>query len=186
MAPDSLPDCVDTRRLIIRIPQPGDGHAHYEALVESLPALRRFLAALPWIAGEQSVELSEAIGLNARSNFNDRKDFQFFIFEKAGGKFVGGCGLYRLDWTLPRAEVGYWCRTSSTGQGFITEAVDAMVGYAFTHLSAARVELVTDVDNLESRKVADRCGFDLEGVHRNARRALDGQLRDMCMYAKVV
>lgn len=180
-----LSDLIETRRLFIRIPRPGDGHAHYEALVESLPPLRQFLGALPWIAREQSVELSEVICANSRNNFDERKDFQFFIFEKNGGRFIGGCGLYRIDWTLPQVEVGYWCRTSSTGQGFIAEAVDAMVRYAMDELKAVRVELLTDVDNVQSRKVADRCGFELEGVHRNARRDPDGALRDMCTYARV-
>ena len=51
--------------------------------------------------------------------------------------------------------------------GFIA----ALVAYAFTHLRAARVELITDEENTRSRRVAERCGFTLEGVLRHERRA---------------
>jgi len=180
-----VPASVETRRLLLRPPQAGDGHAHYEALMESLPALRQFLGTLPWVAGEQSVELSEILCRASHASFVARKDFPFFIFEKATGSFLGGCGLYRLAWDLPKAEVGYWCRTSRTGEGFVTEAVSAMADYAFRHLSAVRVELITDDGNLGSRGVADRCGFELEGVLRNTRRAQDGELRNLCMYSRL-
>ena len=50
---------------------------------------------------------------------------------------------------------------------------------------AHRVELVTDEQNLASRKVAERCGFELEGIHRNVQRAPDGSLRNSCIYARL-
>ncbi|MCC7458416.1 MAG: GNAT family N-acetyltransferase [Nitrospira sp.] len=178
-----LPSCIDTPRLMLRVPRAGDGVRLHEAVRDSLPELRRFLASIPWVAGEQSPEASETYCRNAAANFVARRDLPFLIFERAGGALVGATGLHRPDWATPKIEVGYWVRTSHAGRGYIAEAVQALTRYAFEHLGAVRVELVTDEANTASRRVAERCGFTLEGVLHNERRAPDGSLRHTCVYA---
>jgi RimJ/RimL family protein N-acetyltransferase len=56
--------------------------------------------------------------------------------------------------------------------------------YAFQHIRAVRVELITDEENVASCRVAERAGFVLEGVLRNERRAPDASLRNTCVYAR--
>lgn len=180
-----LPSAIDTTRLLIRPPQAGDGANLFAAVTESLPELRRFLASLPWVAAEQSIESSEVYCRTAQANFLGRKDFTFLLFEKATGQLVGASGLHRIIWATPKAEVGYWCRTSQVGNGFISEAVSALTDYAFTHMGVVRVEIITDEENSESRRVAERCDFKLEGILRNERRAPDSMLRNTCIYARL-
>ena len=64
-------------------------------------------------------------------------------------------------------------------------SVVALSDKANTHAAAVRVELVTDELNLKSRRVAERCGFTLEGTLVNERRAPDGSLRNTCIYARI-
>ena len=180
-----LPASIDTARLLMRPPQAGDGALLLTAVTESLPELRRFLASLPWVVAEQSLESSEVYCRNAQANFVARKDLPFLLFEKSTGALVGAAGLHRMDWTTPKAEVGYWGRTSRSGKGFISEAVLALTAFAFAQLRAVRVELVIDEANVESRKLAQRCDFTLEGVLRSERRAPDGSLRNTCIYARL-
>jgi RimJ/RimL family protein N-acetyltransferase len=180
-----LPGHIDTRRLHLRVPRAGDGAALYAAIVESLPELRRFLASLPWVAAEPSPEASEAWCRNAAANFLARRDLPFLMFEREGGALVGATGLHRTVWETPRTEIGYWCRTTCAGRGYVSEAVAAVARYAHENLRAVRVEIVTDEANLASRRVAERCGFELEGVLRHERRAPDGSLRNTCIYARL-
>jgi RimJ/RimL family protein N-acetyltransferase len=180
-----LPSSIETDRLVMRSPRAGDGPLLLPAVTESLPELRRFLASLPWVAVEQSLEASEVYCRNAEANFLARKDLPFLLFEKATGELVGAAGLHRAVWTTPKVEVGYWGRTSKSRQGFISEAVEALTRFAFDHLRAVRVELVTDEENHESRRLAVRCGFQLEGTLRHERRAPDGTLRNTCLYARL-
>lgn len=179
-----IPDRIETARLLMRAPQPGDGAMLFEAVAEALPELRRFLAFLPWVATEQSVEMSEIYCRTANSNFVARRDLPFLLIERSSSQLVGCSGLHRPNWSTPKVEVGYWVRPSRAGQGFITEAVNALVKLAFERLAVARIELITDEDNLASRRVADRCSFGLEGVLRHERRDSDGSLRNTCIYAR--
>lgn len=175
---------VAAERLVLRSPQAGDGALLYAAIVESLTDLRRFLASVPWVAVEHSVESSELHCRNAAADFIARRNLRFLVFEKTSGQCVGSTGLHRIVWETPKLEVGYWGRTSTAGRGYITEAVGAIVDYAFEQIGAARVELITDEANRASRRVAERCGFALEGVLHHERRAADGTLRDICIYAR--
>lgn len=179
-----LPAAIETERLLLRSPQPGDGPLVFEAIEESLPELRSFLSSLPWVAAEQSVSASESWCRNAQANFLLRKDLPFLLFEKSRNVLVGASGLHRLVWETPKVEVGYWVRTSRRGNGFVAEAVNALVQYAFDFIEAVRVEIVTDEANAPARKVAERCRFALEGILRDERRAPDGSLRSMCIYAR--
>jgi RimJ/RimL family protein N-acetyltransferase len=174
---------LETERLVMRTPAAGDGPAMFEAVSESLAELRRFLASLPWVADEPSVEGSEIFCRNAHANFHARKDFPFLLIERSRSRLVGVCGLHRPDWNTPKFEVGYWCRTSESGDGYITEAVSAVCRYAIEHFGAVRLEAITDEQNMPSRRVAERCGFTLEGTLRSERRAPDGSLRNTCVYA---
>ena len=178
-----LPTRIETARLFLRPPQPGDGAALHQAIVESLPQLREFLASLPWVAAEQTPDSAELFCRNAHANFIARRDLPFFLFEKTSGALLGAAGLHRTVWATPKTEVGFWGRSSRAGQGWVSEAVRALVAYAFENVKAVRVELIADEANARSRRVAERCGFLLEGVHHNERRAPDGSLRNTCVYA---
>jgi RimJ/RimL family protein N-acetyltransferase len=180
-----LPASLETERLLLRPPQSGDGLQVLEAVKESLPELRRFLASMPWAAGEQTPESSETYCRTAQANFLARKDLPFLLFEKRTGELVGAAGLHRMVWETPKAEVGFWGRTSRAGHGFVGEAVLALTRYAFSHLRAVRVELITDEENRRARKLAERCEFRLEGILRNERKAPDGTLRNTCVYARL-
>lgn len=180
-----LPASIATQRLLMRPPQAGDGPAFLSAVTESRAELQRFLSALPWVAAEQTPESAEIYCRNAQANFVARKDLPYFLFEKSSGQLVGSAGLHRMEWATPKAEVGYWSRTSRSGAGFISEAVLALTALAFTSLRAVRLELITDEDNHASRRLAQRCEFKLEGVLHNDRRATDGALRNTCIYARL-
>ena len=180
-----LPLPLITARLELRSPQAGDGPLLQPAWLESMPALRQFLGFLPWVAREPTVESAELYCRNAQANILARKDFSLLAFERETGRLVGGAGLHRPNWEVPKVEVGYWLRPSAAGRGYASEAVEALVQVALLSFSAVRVELITDAANLASRRVADRCQFRLEGILRQEFRAPDGRLCDTCMYARL-
>lgn len=180
-----FPSQIDTPRLMLRPPQAGDGALLYAAIMASLPQLREFSASLPWIAGEQSVETSEIYARTAHANFLARRDFPFLLFTKDSGTFVGCAGLHRPDWNTPKVDIGYWCHTTQARQGFISEAVQELARLGFAELGLARIEIISDEKNAASRKVAEKCGFVMEGMLRNERKGPDGELRNTCVYARI-
>jgi len=178
-----IPEEIETDRLCIRCPRPGDGQAVYEAVIETLAELRTWPASLPWAMLEPSPEASETFCRNGHANFLLRKDLPLLVFLKADGRLAASSGLHRIDWSVPKFEIGYWCRKSLQGKGLMTEAVGAITRFAFENLGARRVDSLPDEENSPSRRVAERCGYVLEGLLRNERRAPGGELRSTCVYA---
>lgn len=182
-----VPERIETERLILRCPKPGDGAAVNAAVCESLDALRPFM---PWAQSAPSLDESELVCRRAQARFRLREDLVLSMFERAAdggeGRYIGGSGLHRILWDVRRFEVGYWCRSNCTGQGFVTEAVCALNRVAFDQLGARRLELRTAADNERSRRVAERAGFTFEGVLRGDSLTPQGKVRDTRVYARVL
>lgn len=178
-----LPDVLATERLHLRTLRPGDGPALNAAIVESWSELSRWL---PWATGEpQTVEASEQFARVSHAAFIARTDLRMVMLEAGGTRIVGSTGLHRMDWSIPRFEIGYWVRSSCHGQGYATEAVRALTRFALTQLGAARVEIHCSHRNVRSQQVAERCGYVREGALRNYARDPGGELRDTIVYALV-
>jgi RimJ/RimL family protein N-acetyltransferase len=176
-----FPDHFTTERLLIRSPRPGDGAAVNAAVRESLDRLKPWL---DWAQVAPTIEETEAHCRRAHARFLLRDDLALHLYLRDTGEFVGGSGLHRIDWDVPKFEIGYWLRNGHEGKGLMTEAVDGVAAFAFEGLGANRVEIRCDPRNVRSANVAARCGFTREGTLRNDKRDADGSLRDTAIYAR--
>ncbi len=181
-----VPERIETARLLLRRPQPGDGAALNTAVCESLAELRPWM---PWAQATPTPEESELHCRRMHARFASREDLAVFVFERGSdggaGALLGGSGLHRIDWNLPRFEIGYWRRSGHGGQGLIGEAVQALNRLAFDRLGARRVEIRMDARNARSAAVAERAGFTFEGVLRQDALDVNGQPCDTRVYSRV-
>lgn len=180
-----VPEHLESPRLLIRCTRPGDGATVHAGVLEALTALRAFPASLPWAQHPPSVEASEQFCREGAAQHRLRTGFPMLLFLKDGVTHVGSSGLHRVDWSVPRCEIGYWVRPRFAGQGYITEAVLAITAFAFAHLGMRRVEALADDANGPSCRVCERAGYTLEGVLRHERAAPGGDLRNTRVYATV-
>jgi ribosomal-protein-serine acetyltransferase len=177
-----IPERLETANLTLAATRAGMGEAIHGAIMESLGDLKRWM---PWARDDQTLDETEAYCRRTHAKWIARDELDFCFFARAGGGFVGKGGLHTIDWTVPKFEIGYWIRTSCAGRGFASEATGALVGLARDRLGARRIEITSDARNERSRRVAEKNGFALEGILRNARRNTAGDLADKCMYAIV-
>jgi len=178
-----LPMPILTPRLLIRPPQPGDGPAFHAVINASKEHLKRFL---PWAEWHRSVEESENTARLQYTKFLNRTDIVLGIFDKDTQTLLGGSGLHRIDWNIPKFEIGYWVSKDAEGRGIVSEAVNAITRYAFKQLQAKRLEIRYETDNLRSRALAERLGFHLDGCLRRDRFKSDGQeLTDTWIHSRI-
>lgn len=173
-------------RLLLTAPQMGLGAEMAVAISQSLDHLKPWM---PWAQDAPTAESSEAVVRSMHADFVTRRDLCFHVFllaaEGRRGRLVGGTGLHRVDWTVRRFEIGYWLRPDVQGQGLASECVRLLSRMAFDTLQARRVEIRCDTRNTRSRAVAERCGFELEGVLRRESLGVDGEPRDTAVYARI-
>ncbi len=177
---------IETARLLLRPPRPGDGAMLCAAVGETLAELAPWM---PWAQAAPTPQDSELQCRRMHAKFTSREDLVYFMFERAAdgaeGAFVGGTGLHRIDWSVPRLEIGYWRRAGFEGRGLVAEAVRALARMAFDALGARRVEIRMDPRNACSVRVAERAGFTFEGVLRQDSVDVKGAGRDTRVYARV-
>lgn len=178
-----IPDQFESQRLLIRVPRAGDGPAVNAAVIDSLETLRPWM---PWAQAAPSLEESEAVCRTNWAKFLLRQDITLRLYLKGTDTVIGSSGLHRIDWSIPSFEIGYWVGRRYEGQGYATEAVRAISGFAIRRLAARRLEIRADARNARSRRVAERAGFGLEGIHRCFGRDVSGELCDMCIYARII
>jgi RimJ/RimL family protein N-acetyltransferase len=178
----ALPETLETERLILRPPHAGDGAMVNAAILETWDSLHHWM---PWAAERPSVDETEAVMRRQHASWIARTGLNMILVRRDTQAFVGAAGFPRLDWDLRRFEIGYWIRRSCEGQGLVSEAVAALTELAFTTLAAVRVEIHTSHRNLRSQRVAERCGFVLEGRLRDFGREPSGELRDEMIYGRV-
>lgn len=177
-----IPTSIETARLLILAVQVNEAAEVFEAVVESVNELKPWM---PWVHPKPTLEGSVQFHRDAAAKWETRDLLDFQWREKSTGRLVGKGGFHTINWDVPKLEIGYWVRTSMAGKGYCQEAVNALVEFARTRLGAARLEICSDPRNKPSRRVAEGCGFTLEGILRKNMRDPTGGLRDSCMYAKV-
>jgi RimJ/RimL family protein N-acetyltransferase len=79
---------------------------------------------------------------------------------KSTNTSVGGMGFAGYPNENGEAEIGYMIDANQHNKGFATEAIQAMIKWAFTHPFVKAIIVHTYADNLPSRRLMDKCGFE--------------------------
>ena len=168
---------------MLKTPEDGDGEMVHDAVVETLDDLRRWPASLPWALQEPSLEVFEIFCRKSQSQLIERVRLNYLVLDAATRSFIGCFGVNRIDWKVPRFEIGFWCRMSCRGAGYMTESLITLVGFLRCSYGAKRIECFTDLENSRARLVCERAGMTHEATLRNDRITPDGQLRHSVIYS---
>jgi RimJ/RimL family protein N-acetyltransferase len=177
-----IPVPIETSRLLLRPCAFGDGALVAPVINSSLEDLKPWMT---WAQGPQTVDEAEANSRVSAAKWAVREDLTLRVFEKSTGALIGGTGLHRIDWTVGAFEIGYWIATAAKGKGYATECSRVLTFFAFEKLNARRVTIHCDVENLPSRRIAEKLGFDLEGIRRNDSLTPKGAIRSTAVYSRI-
>lgn len=176
-----IPFALHTPRLTVRCYRAADGPTLLAAATRNRTHLSQFEAGNVLLT-VQTEEQGEILAREMHAQWVSRDAFFAGAFLNGTDEFVGQVYVGPVDWNLPEFEVGYIADCRHEGQGFVTEALTAVLAMAFDHMGAQRVSLRTDETNTRSQAVAERCGFVLEGRRRHAHRAADGSLSNELLF----
>lgn len=98
----------------------------------------------------------------------------------ADDQFIGTCDLSEIDRRHKRAEVGFMLGREAWGQGYASEAMQAMLSYAATQ-GLRRLLARTHLGNRRSESLLEKLGFEEEGMLRG-HVLRDGERRDCRLF----
>ncbi|SDE34932.1 GNAT family protein [Rhodobacter capsulatus] len=174
---------VETERMTLRLPAHSDFRDWATLRAES----RDFLT--PW----EPAWSAEHLGRKAFANrvyWAARAEaagtaLPFFLIERATDRVLGAITLDNIRRGPAQAgTLGYWVGARHARQGFMREAIAAVVDHAFGPMDLSRIEAACLPENAASRGVLEKSGFKYEGVSQ-AYLQINGRWRNHVLYANL-
>ena len=95
------------------------------------------------------------------------QNYSFAIETTDDNKYIGGCGINRLDWKNSVAEVGIFIGNKAYwGKGYGTDAMKILVTFIFEQMNINKIKLHVFSFNTRAIKSYEKVGFKKEGTLR--------------------
>jgi ribosomal-protein-serine acetyltransferase len=157
-------------------------------ITETYRAIRESLAELsPWLQfAHEDYSLKETRDWIKKrpKEWQQGITYDFTMLDARDGTVLGGCGLNAIDRPNGRANLGYWVRTSRTGQGIAATATRLLARWGFEKLKLKRIEILVATTNKGSLRVAEKAGAKKEGILRN-RLNINDKAHDAVMHSLI-
>jgi ribosomal-protein-alanine N-acetyltransferase len=174
---------IDTPRLYLRPPRLSD----WAEWADVRECSRGFLT--PW----EPVWPRDAL---TRAAYRDRvvyyaqewhrgSGYLFFLIRKEDRRLMGGISIAEVRRGISQTgTAGYWLGEPYARQGYMTEALEAIVRFAFGTLLLHRIEAACMPNNAASRQLLNKCGFREEGYAAKYLK-INGEWADHVLFARL-
>ncbi|GHD06002.1 GNAT family N-acetyltransferase [Tianweitania populi] len=170
-------------RITLRLPVGRD----YEQWAALRQASRSFLE--PW-EPLWSVDELERSGWRYRLERN-RTEFKtgsgigFLVIDNAENRVTGGITMGNIRRGVAQTcQIGYWMGENYSGRGYMLDALNLVIPFAFRELRLHRIEAACIPSNARSVRVLEKAGFTREGLARSYLR-INGAWQDHLLYGLV-
>ncbi|HZA95543.1 MAG TPA: GNAT family protein [Burkholderiaceae bacterium] len=142
-----------------------DAGEFLQAVIESKATLTRWM---PWCHADYGAGDVDRWFETADQMWANQTAFPMLIRRRSDGSLLGGAGLHDvLLYGKREGELGYWVRKSARSHGVASIAIRAIAAFAFKELKLVRASMRIRLDNMSSRRAAERAGASFEGVIRH-------------------
>ncbi len=158
----SIPPVLTTSRLTLRKMVPQDANDMYT--YASRADVTEYLLWSP----HPDVAYTAKYLKYVQGEYKKGRFFDWAVVYTCEDKMIGTVGFTELDKENLCAEIGYVINPEYACRGIATEAVSAVIWYAFEKLGMERIEARYMIGNVASMRVMEKCGMKREGVLRSA------------------
>lgn len=136
---------------------------------------------ISWIPCDTIEKCENFIKFNLKEYESNPKFYSWAI--TMDDVIIGSIGIFNVNDNNNSGELGYSLGSKWWGNGFITEACDAVIGYAFNEIGFNRIYASCHEENIGSKKVMEKVSMTYEGLLRDGQRNLDGTYSNLLLYA---
>ncbi|MBE9097240.1 GNAT family N-acetyltransferase [Tychonema sp. LEGE 07203] len=151
---------IETERLLLRKISLNDASDMFE--YASNPEVSEYTM---W-STHTSIEDTKYFLKSLTKMYKRRELVDWGLVHKVDEKFIGTCGFVEWSMNHSRAEMGYAISSKYWNQGYMSEAVNAMMEFGFREMLLNRIEAKCKVSNIGSARVMEKVGMQLEGILR--------------------
>ncbi|MCD1625426.1 MAG: GNAT family N-acetyltransferase [Paracoccaceae bacterium] len=174
---------IETERLTLRPPLHADFRDWVSLRRDSEDFLTRWEPT--WAADHLSRKAFTNRVYWAQRSIGNGSALPLFLIRRADNVLLGAITLDNVRRGPAQAgTLGYWVGRSHARQGFMREAIEAVVHHAFQRLDLSRIEAACLPENTPSRGLLESCGFKYEGVAQSYLQ-IGGRWRTHVLYASL-
>lgn len=167
----------------IRMLAKQDTHSFFNLVENNRSRLKDFIAGI--VSKTNNINDTEFfIDESIQKNLN-RTYYSYIIIDLLNNEFVGFFDVKNIDWSIPKAEIGYFIDKNNTGKGLAKKALNEIARHFFNNLKFSKLLLRIHNNNKASINVAEKCGFVVEGVITKDYKKSNGEVVDMIYYGKI-
>ena len=177
------PHTLRGKKTFLRPPQASDFEAWSRLRQESRAFLEKWEPS--WSIDEFSpAAFRQRVRIYQRREMDD-EGYTFFVFDARNGQLVGGLSLSHIRRGVSQsATLGYWMGEAHAGQGYMKDAILAVVAAAAPVFGLHRLEAACLLHNDASRHLLLKCGFAPEGLAK-AYVKIAGEWEDHLLFARI-
>ena len=166
---------IEAERICLRCIEESDLEQLYA--IYSDPKVMRYWSTPPL----ESIDKARTLLKEIQAGNQERTMLKWGVALKSTDILIATVTLFNLERTQGRAEIGYAQARAYWGQGYIHEALQSLLTYAFEEMKLRRLEADVDPRNGASIKTLERLGFQKEGFLRE-RWHVAGEIQDALFY----
>ncbi len=151
---------IETERLLLRKITLNDANDIFE--YGSDPLVSQYTM---W-STHTSIEDTKNFLRSLSKMYKKRELIDWGIVHKSEQKLIGTCGYVEWSMNHSRAQIGYALSRKYWSQGYMSEAVSAIIDFGFREMSLNKIEARCAQENIASARVMEKVGMQLEGILR--------------------
>lgn len=115
----------------------------------------------------------------------NRTYFPYIIVDISTDKIAGFLDLKNIDWSIPKSEMGLYIDKEYANKGIATKAFGVFCDFCFEEYEFQKLFLRTHQNNTFARRIAEKCGFEIEGTIRKDYKTTSGEIVDLIYFGKI-
>lgn len=167
----------------IRLLVPQDLDAFYNLVDKNRPRLEDFFAGT--VSKTRTLKETEKFITEIILKVREKTYFPYIIIDNSNNSIIGFIDLKNIDWNIPKSELGCYIDEKYAGKGITTRAINLFCDYCFEKYSFKKLYLRTHKNNMSARSVAEKCGFEIEGIIRRDYKTTAGKIVDLMYYGRI-
>jgi ribosomal-protein-serine acetyltransferase len=160
-----------------------DSQAYFTLVDNNRKRLEHFFAGT--VAKNRTPEDTRSFIVSILEREEKKLYFPFVIIDELSKNLIGYIDVKSVDWNIPKAELGFFIDEKYEGKGIVTKAVGLIADHCFREFKMKKLFLRTHKANTGSKRVAEKNGFEVEGVIRCDYKTTSGEIVDLIYYGRL-
>ena len=167
----------------IRLLQTGDAGHFFTLLEANRPRLEDYFSGT--VARTRTLEQTQQYVSEIMERMEAQTYYPYFIVAGSQEAPIGFVDVKNIDWNIPKAELGCFMDHRYAGKGIAHRAMQVLIEHLFHDRGFHKLFLRTSPTNVEACALAEKCGFEIEGLLRKDYKTTNGELVDLRYYGLI-